>query len=155
MGVVDYLMRRRVKTLEDRWQILEVTDLTIPQGTNWGSVPRTVLDLPVVPANAFAVAGALLEVTAPPASGDTLYFQMDDMDIGSTTVAAQLTGGQVQLWVAAVDQFLVAQAFTGGLANDSHALRTTSCHLAFNLWTNRALTAPIHIVRARAAFLVF
>src|SRR3954469_11873487 len=71
MGVIDYLIRRRVKTLEDQRHAFEVTNLTIPAGTDWTQqheIGRFTLD----PHHGVA-AFVSLEISEPIVSGNLTF----------------------------------------------------------------------------------
>src|SRR4051812_35337942 len=85
MGVIDYLIRRRVKTLEDQRHAFEVTNLTIPAGTDWTQqyeIGRFTLD----PHHGVA-AFVSLEISAPITVGN--------LSFGTTSLAG--SGGAVTL----------------------------------------------------------
>lgn len=53
MGVVDYLTRRRVKALEDRHYVFEVTDFTVDAGTDWSAEGYIIGEIMLDPWQAF------------------------------------------------------------------------------------------------------
>lgn len=121
------------------FQDIEVTNLLVPTGTDWVTVPHTIgeFDWPV---GKGLILSLSLEVSAPPAVGDQILFEVDTPDIGDTV------GGYLMV-SSATGLFVQTGAVFGGPPHPE--LTQWEAHL----FTNRVLTAPITVVRARAAFL--
>lgn len=146
MGFIDYLTRRRVKSLEDRWQIFEVTDLTIPAGTDW-TVPHEIGRFTLEPHNGLQ-AFVSLEISEPIEVG-TLIF--GTISLGGTGGTVSTGGNNMRLIAAGgvlpTGEVEDAYGFWGDYAPPDDGVI-----VAFGMADPSV--ADIHVVRARAAFLV-
>src|SRR4051812_6234692 len=96
MGVIDYLIRRRVKALEDKAQVFEVTDLLIPAGTT--TAYQHVLGTVTLFGRQFVEANTHLELDHAVAVGRvTLYVTPTDPDSfeGNWLTGARVDGPNV------------------------------------------------------------
>lgn len=160
MGVIDYLIRRRVKALEDKAQVFEVTDLTIPAGTSSRSQVLGTFEIP--PASLFLLDFYIESDTGPVVDPDvvglTEGYDPDDLwessgtaiflpDTGLGVVAGNLT----RFNIAHEDQ--VSSVTLGTFSNNTR--RRTPLTKYVGITTGPTpMSRDIHIVRARAAFQV-
>lgn len=117
-------------------QVFEVTDLLIPAGTDWSTVPHTIGEFTWPVGRAFILALSL-EAASPPAAGDEILIEVDTPDVGSTM------GGELRI------------TSTSGLLLQNGAVYGAPPHPDDDTWevhlfTNRVLTAPVTVSRARA-----
>lgn len=138
-------LRGALQTLEAATpQVFEVTDLLIPAGTNWSAVMHS-LGVWTAPANGLhsrVIASLTIELDGDPAPGDDVWIGMEK-------------GG------TAFDNYddAVGQVGAGVGVNLPSSMRYSG-EYNIGIWAANALstvpaptTAPIYVVRARAAFL--
>lgn len=134
--------------------VFEVTDLTIPAGTDWSSVPYSLGDF-TWPENTALVYNFSLELRASPTGDDQIVIEVDDENTNAI-------GARYRTFSSAMGG-RVAQS-VGGVTGDSPTsvpfdadAESAGQVLYPHIWTPAGppLVHALHVVRAHASFLVF
>jgi hypothetical protein len=127
-------------------QRFEISNLSVPAGTNWSSTPHVLQSLfgdwPLWSLPLYVIR---LQATDPLATGDKIWAQLDT-ETGSTLDFCELNDSAESAWSSSLNN-------NSGLLVEPHQPTLSGTHISFNLWTNHALTADVTILFARAAFL--
>lgn len=153
MGVVDYLIRRRVKTLEDRWQVFEVTDLVIPAGD---AIDQSLGSFEVASWAVGAAFKLYIEFAAPlPAGAQMGIYGQDgpDYETANQLVSAAEQGPSALYSVFATPiSTSIFDLLLDTIPNNAPTPALPTIYVV--LHGQAAGSAPVEVVRARAAFQV-
>lgn len=135
--------------------VFEITDFEIPAGTDWSSVPHSLGDF-AWPENTALVYNFSLELRTSPTGDDQIVIEIDDEN-------RNIIGGRYRTFSSANGE-RVTQSIGGvtgdNLASDpfdGDAGQGAGQTLHPHIWTPAGppLVHALHVVRARASFLVF